>query len=604
MGIIDNNGLSQFYSKLKEKFIQSVNSEKPDANGNVSITHVATADNLVSPDGFTSYDTYIFRTSGGSLSLDSGPAQLLYIKGNTRFDGHVDESITYEVTDNENIITNDLIVNINAETWRNSSLGGASGIYSFYYSKSTQRWQYNSSNVNLATLGITVNTVAQSSVIVTVDGSIESAQINLSTFETQINETGIYNFTYNTDHWEYNGNNVILSNYGISFIGTQSDGDIIIVDYTAATPDRILNITYVKGVHGTIHNTKPISFQASGFNQFNKNDENMYMSNMSINNSSGIITQTGNNYVCYCKAVGGVTNGYAIYSSSGAIVRAGWCADLPHESSQVTLSLNSTSSLSHVVFEQTGYVVVEVTSMDDICIHPSWSGTHDEYSSNYVSPSSIILPTQSQNTTLPLGSYGMPAVGDVADILNLSTGNYIKYIERVSYSQSKIQELDSEGINYIYDETYIYYVKSIPEVYTITVDPNYIVNDFGTEEFIFDSNDTNPVSVIAQTLYGQNLRDKLRLDVELKKIEQYNVVINGGFTTSEVYSDYGYARNISISGVTQDMIPQVVLDVPEATSGNFAPVAITYNGGVSIFVKEIPSESFTIPTIICWRKND
>lgn len=597
MGIIDNNGLSQFYSKLKEKFVQSVNSEKPDVNGNVSITHVATADNLVSPDGFTSYDTYIFRTSGGSLSLDSGPAQLLYIKGNTVLDGHIDESIDLEVT-------NDLTATINANTWRNNDQVTSSGTYTFYYYKSTQRWQRNSENVNLASYGITVNTIASSSATANVEGSISSAQVNLTTFETQITTTGTYTFVYDTGHWKYNDSTVTLNSYGITYVGTPSNNDTITIDYIAATPNSILTVIYVKGVHGTIHNTKPISFQASGFNQFNKNDENMYMPNMSINSSSGIITQTGENYVCYCKAVGGVTNGYAIYSSSGAIVRAGWCAELPHESSQVTLSSNSTSSLSHVVFEQTGYVVVEVTDMDDICIHPSWSGTYDEYSNNYVSPSSIILPTQSQNTTLPLGSYGMPAVGDVADILNLSTGNYIKYIERVSYSQSKIQELDSEGINYIYDETYIYYVKSVPEVYTITVDPNYIVNDFGTEEFIFDSNDTNPVPVTAQILYGQNLRDKLRLDVELKKIEQYNVVINGGFTTSEVYSDYGYVRNISISGVTQDMIPQVVLDVPEATSGNFAPVAITYNGGVSIFVKEIPSESFTIPTIICWQKND
>jgi len=48
----------------------------------VNITTVATAENLVSPDAQTSYDTYIYRTSGGSASLSSGEAELMYIDGN------------------------------------------------------------------------------------------------------------------------------------------------------------------------------------------------------------------------------------------------------------------------------------------------------------------------------------------------------------------------------------------------------------------------------------------------------------------------------------------------------------------------------------------
>jgi len=50
MSFLDQAGLSYFYTKIKEKFVRSVNSIVPDASGNIAITNVATADNLTSPD--------------------------------------------------------------------------------------------------------------------------------------------------------------------------------------------------------------------------------------------------------------------------------------------------------------------------------------------------------------------------------------------------------------------------------------------------------------------------------------------------------------------------------------------------------------------------
>jgi hypothetical protein len=82
MGFLDQTGLAYFYSKIKEKFVRSINSITPDSSGNVAITNVETANNLTSPDGQTSYGKYIYRTSGGDASLSSGEAQLLYIEGN------------------------------------------------------------------------------------------------------------------------------------------------------------------------------------------------------------------------------------------------------------------------------------------------------------------------------------------------------------------------------------------------------------------------------------------------------------------------------------------------------------------------------------------
>lgn len=57
--------------------------------------------------------------------------------------------------------------------------------------------------------------------------------INASTFSTGVSGVkGKYTFTYDTDHWEYDGSSVnIASTYGITVTGTPADGDTIVVDF-------------------------------------------------------------------------------------------------------------------------------------------------------------------------------------------------------------------------------------------------------------------------------------------------------------------------------------------------------------------------------------
>ena len=89
---------------------------------------------------------------------------------------------------------------------------------------------------------------------------------------------------------------------------------------------------------------------------------------------------------------------------------------------------------------------------------------------------------------------------------------------------------------------------------------------------------------------------------EKKKLSATNVsVAASAFTSNSTYADYPYRASIALSGVTTGMIPEVVFALAEAVSGNFAPVAQTYNGGVYIWAAAKPSASITIPTIICWK---
>ena len=62
------------------------------------------------------------------------------------------------------------------------------------------------------------------------------------------------------------------------------------------------------------------------------------------------------------------------------------------------------------------------------------------------------------------------------------------------------------------------------------------------------------------------------------------------------YSDYGFKGTITLSGVTSSMFAEVVFSVVDATSGNYAPICETFNGGVYVYGKV--NTSITIPQIV------
>lgn len=75
----------------------------------------------------------------------------------------------------------------------------------------------------------------------------------------------------------------------------------------------------------------------------------------------------------------------------------------------------------------------------------------------------------------------------------------------------------------------------------------------------------------------------------------------GVWTSSSVYSGYGYQASITISNITSDYSPDVRFTCEDAVSGIFAPVADCGTNNVIIYASEIPSASITIPVIICTK---
>lgn len=92
--------------------------------------------------------------------------------------------------------------------------------------------------------------------------------------------------------------------------------------------------------------------------------------------------------------------------------------------------------------------------------------------------------------------------------------------------------------------------------------------------------------------------------VELKKLQFTNTAVaKTAFVANTTYADYPYRAAVALTGVLASMIPDVVLALTDASSGNFAPVAECYNGGVYIYAASPPDAAITIPTILCWRGN-
>lgn len=89
-------------------------------------------------------------------------------------------------------------------------------------------------------------------------------------------------------------------------------------------------------------------------------------------------------------------------------------------------------------------------------------------------------------------------------------------------------------------------------------------------------------------------------DVITRLIFTDTSVATSSFVSDSTYSDYGYKAVISLTGVTASMIPDVVFSPDDVASDNFAPVALTASGSVTIYAKAVPSSAITIPTIICF----
>ncbi len=93
-------------------------------------------------------------------------------------------------------------------------------------------------------------------------------------------------------------------------------------------------------------------------------------------------------------------------------------------------------------------------------------------------------------------------------------------------------------------------------------------------------------------------RAKLASDVKVLPFTN-KTVATSAWVSDTTYTDFPYRAAVACEGVTAKHYAEVTFAPADAMSGEFAPVAASYDGGVYLYASEIPEAALTIPTIVC-----
>ena len=334
------------------------------------------------------------------------------------------------------------------------------------------------------------------------------ATIDESIFRQAVSSSGTITLTFTTA-WSADP-----GTYGITVTGTPSAGDQIKVEYT-------------KGELGTIYNATPATFVSTGWNLYN--------------HTSG-----------YAKVVK--------YSDEYGyrIVGAGSDKTLKFSTtiSGTKTELTVTDGLFNVPSD--GFVWPTDPDGSTTAIYPTWSdwteepnnGTWEGYTATEIDLSTVM------QTHFP---YGLLQVETARDELNISLGQAISRVERMANTAENMTAAEQSGRAYDYDENYIYLVRATATIGTFTLDGSYTASDHGIE--YFTQTDT---PVLARTIYGTNLKNKLERDV---------LTISQQTLTEEQQAQV--QENLGISGIDEDLVIDLVKGYNSVYLGGSTSDALT-----------------------------
>lgn len=118
----------------------------------------------------------------------------------------------------------------------------------------------------------------------------------------------------------------------------------------------------------------------------------------------------------------------------------------------------------------------------------------------------------------------------------------------------------------------------------------------------------NRLSYVGEPTAPSDAATKMYVDNKVKSIELPlafgpQTVATSAWAADTTYSaqGYGFRASVPLSGVTADHIPDVTFAMADAVSGNLAPLADTYAGGIYIYAKEQPSATVNIASVVCTK---
>ena len=114
----------------------------------------------------------------------------------------------------------------------------------------------------------------------------------------------------------------------------------------------------------------------------------------------------------------------------------------------------------------------------------------------------------------------------------------------------------------------------------------------------------NQFEALLKAIQNELLDLEAGTGVELKKLQFNNVSVGvAKFIADTTYEAFPFRAAVPLEGVLNTMIPEIIFSLTDATSGLFAPVAESYNGGVYLYASDLPEADVTVPVIICWKGN-
>lgn len=319
-----------------------------------------------------------------------------------------------------------------------------------------------------------------------------TATFDRDTFVSYVQSSGTITLTYTTA-WS-----ATPALYGFTITGTPVDGDEI-------------EVVYVKEVRGTITPATPTTFNSTGWNLYN--------------NDTGIarVVHYSDEYGYY---LGG---NYSLVQFSETLT-----------GTKTTVTVTS----GNFNVPANGYIFI--TGGDATTyIYPTWSDWGSGYEGNFQTYTVDTVDLTEAMLNFPNGMF---AIGNVRDEINLNAQRAINRIERLAYTAENLATVIASGVAYEYDENYIYAVMETPSSNAISVDGSYTVSDHGIEFFTGTT-----IPVITETLYGENLKDKLRTDV----------------------------LTISAQELTAAQKAQVRTNLDVPSNGNFVMVSVDMSGTMS-----------------------
>ena len=311
-----------------------------------------------------------------------------------------------------------------------------------------------------------------------------TAELDRDTFVAYVESSGTITLAY-TSSWSADP-----ALYGITINGTPKNGDII-------------TIVYVAEVRGTITQTTPTSFVATGWNLYNHD-------------------------VGYARAIK--------YSDV-----YGYCIEGTYTA--VKFSTTPTGAKSSITpidgyfnVSSNGYIWVEGGNDTDTQIYLTWEDWQDpsDHPAWAAYTETVIDLEDTMDAYFP---HGLLRVGDVRDEIDLNVGLAISNVERLAYSAENLEMAKESGRTYEADTNYIYLERANPVTSEIVLDGSFVCSDHGIEYFVGSS-----VPVYAVILYGNNLKNKLERDVLTKSSDLVNDLTTND-ETKALSAAMGYTLN-------------------------------------------------------------